>query len=125
VCVCVCVCARARVRVCILIYVSLLCTSIEELGKYHQNVELSCNVVSLLTNLVGYHFLIYADFRYQNRFSCNLYNTLTHLRGIYLYLIVLLCYYRKLFNKLYMLQSQYVNVLAFILKNGKSFLKKK
>ncbi|KAG5325888.1 CENPI protein, partial [Pseudoatta argentina] len=51
--------------------------SIEELGKYHQNVELPCNAVSLLANMVGYHLLTYADFQYQSRFSYNLYNTLT------------------------------------------------
>ncbi|KAL6258147.1 hypothetical protein P5V15_010070 [Pogonomyrmex californicus] len=49
---------------------------IEELGKYHQNVELPCNAVSLLANMVGYHLLTYADFQYQSRFSYNLYNTL-------------------------------------------------
>lgn len=52
-------------------------SSIEELGKYHQNVELPCNAVSLLANMVGYHLLTYADFQYQSRFSYNLYNTLT------------------------------------------------
>ncbi|XP_011051637.1 PREDICTED: centromere protein I-like [Acromyrmex echinatior] len=51
--------------------------SIEELGKYHQNVELPCNAVSLLANMIGYHLLTYADFQYQSRFSYNLYNTLT------------------------------------------------
>ncbi|XP_011632036.1 uncharacterized protein LOC105423816, partial [Pogonomyrmex barbatus] len=51
-------------------------SSIEELGKYHQNVELPCNAVSLLANMVGYHLLTYADFQYQSRFSYNLYNTL-------------------------------------------------
>lgn len=56
--------------------------SIEELGKYHHNVELPCNAVSLLANMVGYHLLTYADFQYQSRFSYNLYNTLT--RGMYL-----------------------------------------
>lgn len=50
--------------------------SIKELGKYHQNVELPCNAVSLLTNTAGYHLLTYADFQYQSRFSYNLYNTL-------------------------------------------------
>lgn len=57
--------------------------SIEELGKYHQNIELPCNAVSLLANMVGYHLLTYADFQYQSRFSYNLYNTL--IRGTYLY----------------------------------------
>ncbi|XP_070516932.1 centromere protein I isoform X2 [Cardiocondyla obscurior] len=52
-------------------------SSIEELGKYHQNIELPCNAVSLLTNMIGYHLLTYADFSYQSRFSYNLYNTLT------------------------------------------------
>ncbi|KAL6449229.1 hypothetical protein ACFW04_000706 [Cataglyphis niger] len=52
-------------------------SSIDELGKYHQNVELPCNAVSLLANMAGYHLLTYADFQYQSRFSCNLYNTLT------------------------------------------------
>ncbi|XP_018316696.1 centromere protein I [Mycetomoellerius zeteki] len=51
--------------------------SIEELGKYHQNVELPCNAVSLLANMIGYHLLTFADFQYQSRFSYNLYNTLT------------------------------------------------
>ncbi|XP_012064382.1 PREDICTED: centromere protein I-like [Atta cephalotes] len=51
--------------------------SIEELGKYHQNIELPCNAVSLLANMIGYHLLTYADFQYQSRFSYNLYNTLT------------------------------------------------
>ncbi|KYN33930.1 Centromere protein I [Trachymyrmex septentrionalis] len=51
--------------------------SIEELGKYHQNVELPCNAVSLLANMIGYHLLTYSDFQYQSRFSYNLYNTLT------------------------------------------------
>ncbi|GAB1860999.1 Centromere protein I-like [Camponotus japonicus] len=50
--------------------------SIDELGKYHQNVELPCNAVSLLANMAGYHLLTYADFQYQSRFSYNLYNTL-------------------------------------------------
>ncbi|TGZ53483.1 Uncharacterized protein DBV15_09939 [Temnothorax longispinosus] len=52
-------------------------SSIEELGKYHQTVQLPCNAVSLLANMVGYHLLTYADFQYQSRFSYNLYNTLT------------------------------------------------
>ncbi|XP_011158233.1 centromere protein I [Solenopsis invicta] len=52
-------------------------SSTEELGKYQQNVELPCNAVSLLANMVGYHLLTYADFQYQSRFSYNLYNTLT------------------------------------------------
>ncbi|XP_018394286.1 PREDICTED: centromere protein I-like [Cyphomyrmex costatus] len=52
-------------------------TDIEELGKYHQNVELPCNAISLLVNMVGHHLLTYADFQYQSRFSYNLYNTLT------------------------------------------------
>ncbi|KAM0733058.1 Centromere protein I [Formica fusca] len=52
-------------------------SSIDELGKYHQNVELPCNAVSLLANMAGYHLLTYADFQYQSRFSYNLYNTLT------------------------------------------------
>ncbi|KYM99332.1 Centromere protein I [Cyphomyrmex costatus] len=51
--------------------------SIEELGKYHQNIELPCNAISLLVNMVGHHLLTYADFQYQSRFSYNLYNTLT------------------------------------------------
>ncbi|XP_012527301.1 centromere protein I [Monomorium pharaonis] len=52
-------------------------SSIEELGKYHQNIELPCNAVSLLANMAGYHLLTYADFQYQSRFSYNLYNILT------------------------------------------------
>ncbi|XP_011863308.1 PREDICTED: centromere protein I-like [Vollenhovia emeryi] len=52
-------------------------SNIEELGKYQQNVELPCNAVSLLANMVGYHLLTYVDFPYQSRFSYNLYNTLT------------------------------------------------
>ncbi|CAL1684747.1 unnamed protein product [Lasius platythorax] len=51
-------------------------SSIDELGKYHKNVELPCNAVSLLANMAGYHLLTYADFQYQSRFSYNLYNTL-------------------------------------------------
>ncbi|XP_018364933.1 PREDICTED: centromere protein I-like [Trachymyrmex cornetzi] len=50
--------------------------SVEELGKYHQIVELPCNAVSLLGNTIGYHLLTYANFQYQSRFSYNLYNTL-------------------------------------------------
>ncbi|XP_072766560.1 centromere protein I isoform X2 [Anoplolepis gracilipes] len=50
--------------------------SIDELGKYHQNVELPCNAISLLANMAGYHLLTYADFQYQSRFSYNLYNLL-------------------------------------------------
>ncbi|XP_020282926.1 centromere protein I-like isoform X2 [Pseudomyrmex gracilis] len=50
--------------------------SIEDLGKYHQNVELPCKAISLLTNMAGYHLLTYADIQYQSRFSYNLYNTL-------------------------------------------------
>lgn len=46
------------------------------MGKYHQDVELPCNTVSLLANMAGYHLLTYADFQYQSRFSYNLYNTL-------------------------------------------------
>ncbi|XP_012235720.1 centromere protein I-like [Linepithema humile] len=49
---------------------------VKELGKYHQNIELPCNAVSLLVNTAGYHLLTYANFQYQSRFSCNLYNTL-------------------------------------------------
>ncbi|XP_014473444.1 PREDICTED: centromere protein I-like [Dinoponera quadriceps] len=51
-------------------------SSTEELGKYHQSVELPCNAVSLLSNMAGYHLLTYADLQYQSRFSYNLYNTL-------------------------------------------------
>ncbi|KAG5311255.1 CENPI protein, partial [Acromyrmex insinuator] len=64
------------IYVCVCVCVSV-CISIEELGKYHQNVELPCNAVSLLANMIGYHLLTYADFQYQSRFSYNLYNTLT------------------------------------------------
>jgi len=43
-----------------------------------------------------------------------------HLQEVCVYiLVVLFCYYRKLFNKFYIFHSQYVNVLAFILENGK------
>ncbi|XP_032664424.1 centromere protein I-like [Odontomachus brunneus] len=52
-------------------------SSIEELGKYQQSVELPCNAVSLLSNMAGYHLLTFANFQYQSRFSYNLYNTLT------------------------------------------------
>ncbi|EZA56256.1 Centromere protein I [Ooceraea biroi] len=52
-------------------------SSTEELGKYHQTIELPCNAVSLLANMAGYHLLTYAEFQYQSRFSYNLYNTLT------------------------------------------------
>lgn len=41
--------------------------SIDELGKYHQNVELPCNAISLLANMAGYHLLTYADFQYQSK----------------------------------------------------------
>ncbi|XP_033229073.1 uncharacterized protein LOC117180692 [Belonocnema kinseyi] len=51
-------------------------SNIEELGKYHTSVELPCNATSLLTNMAGYHLLMFADFEYQNRFSYNLYNML-------------------------------------------------
>jgi len=43
-----------------------------------------------------------------------------HLQEVCVYiLVVLLCYYRKLFNKFYIFHNQFVNILAFILENGK------
>ena len=48
----------------------------EDLGKYHTSLELPCNTTSLLTNMAGYHLLMFADFDHQDRFSYNLYNTL-------------------------------------------------
>ncbi|KAK0172686.1 hypothetical protein PV328_005975 [Microctonus aethiopoides] len=50
--------------------------NIDDIGKYHFDIELPSNAASLLANNAGYHFLTYASYEYQNRFSHNLYNTL-------------------------------------------------
>ncbi|OXU27791.1 hypothetical protein TSAR_005350 [Trichomalopsis sarcophagae] len=47
-----------------------------QLGQYHSIIKLPCNATSLLTNVIGYHLLTYADLEYQQRFMHNLYYTL-------------------------------------------------
>ena len=51
------------------------------------------NAVSLLANTAGYHFLTFASFQYQSRFSYNLYNTLQ--RGTLTRSVIKKCTIRK------------------------------
>ncbi|XP_063973147.1 uncharacterized protein LOC135160488 [Diachasmimorpha longicaudata] len=51
-------------------------SNIVDVGRYYFSVELPTNATSLLANTAGYHFLTFANFEYQSRFSHNLYNTL-------------------------------------------------
>lgn len=48
----------------------------DDIGKYYFIVDLPTNATSLLANAAGYHFLTYAHYEYQSRFSHNLYSTL-------------------------------------------------
>ncbi|XP_011302424.1 uncharacterized protein [Fopius arisanus] len=51
-------------------------SNITDVGKYYFSVELPTNATSLLANSAGYHFLTFANYEYQSRFSHNLYNAL-------------------------------------------------
>lgn len=46
------------------------------LGKHHSVVKFPANATSLLTSVIGYHLLTYADSNYQQKFMHNLYYTL-------------------------------------------------
>ncbi|CAD6227645.1 GSCOCG00001325001-RA-CDS [Cotesia congregata] len=47
--------------------------SFQDIGKYHFQLELPSNAISLLANNAGYHCLTFANYEFQSRFSFNLY----------------------------------------------------
>ncbi|XP_008547116.1 centromere protein I [Microplitis demolitor] len=47
--------------------------SLKDIGKYHFQIELPSNAISLLANNAGYHCLTFASYEFQSRFSFNLY----------------------------------------------------